>query len=47
MSFLGDLNKKEGKTIIMVTHDAETAKYADRSEYLKDGRIIKTIKNRR
>jgi putative ABC transport system ATP-binding protein len=46
MGFLRELNKKEGKTIIMVTHDAETAKYADRSEYLKDGKIIKTIKNR-
>ena len=41
MSFLKDLNKKEGKTIIMVTHDAELAKHADRIAYLKDGVIIK------
>jgi putative ABC transport system ATP-binding protein len=41
MDFLKDLNKKEGKTIVMVTHDAELAKHADRIAYLKDGVIIK------
>ncbi|OIO61739.1 hypothetical protein COY26_03445 [Candidatus Woesearchaeota archaeon CG_4_10_14_0_2_um_filter_33_10] len=41
MKFLKDLNKKEGKTIIMVTHDSELAKNADRIAYLKDGVIIK------
>lgn len=32
--------KKEGKTIIMVTHTAEVAKYADRIIYLRDGKVI-------
>ncbi len=41
MDFLKNLNKKEGKTIIMVTHDANLAKHADRIAYLKDGVIIK------
>ena len=41
MDFLKDLNKKEGKTIVMVTHDAELAKHADRIAYLKDGVIVK------
>ena len=41
MDFLKDLNKKEGKTIIMVTHDAELAKHADRIAHLRDGVIIK------
>ena len=41
MKFLKDLNKKEGKTIIMVTHDANLAKYADRIAHLRDGVIIK------
>lgn len=41
MEFLKNLNKKEGKTIIMVTHDANLAKHADRIAYLKDGVIIK------
>ena len=43
MDFLRKLHEKEGKTIIMVTHDEHVAKNADRIEYLKDGKIIKTI----
>lgn len=39
MDFLNKLNKKEKKTIIMVTHDAKLAKFADRIAMLKDGRI--------
>jgi ABC-type lipoprotein export system ATPase subunit len=30
----------------MVTHDEDTAKFADRVEYLKDGTIVKTLKQR-
>jgi putative ABC transport system ATP-binding protein len=47
MDFLQDLNKKEGKTIILVTHDKLVASHAQRTELLKDGKIIKTIKNKR
>jgi len=32
--------KKRGKTVIMVTHTAEVAKYADRIIYLRDGKVI-------
>jgi putative ABC transport system ATP-binding protein len=32
--------KKRNKTIIMVTHTAEVAKYADRIIYLKDGKVV-------
>lgn len=32
--------KEEGKTIIMVTHTAEVAKYADRIVYMKDGQVV-------
>ncbi len=42
IDFLTKLHRKEGKTIIMVTHDSYVAKTADRVEYLKDGKIIKT-----
>jgi putative ABC transport system ATP-binding protein len=46
ISFLNKLNK-EGKTIIMVTHDSNVAKHANRSEFLKDGQIIrKKVKQR-
>jgi putative ABC transport system ATP-binding protein len=32
--------KNNNKTIIMVTHTAEVAKYADRIIYMKDGKVI-------
>ncbi|MBI3027474.1 ABC transporter ATP-binding protein [Candidatus Woesearchaeota archaeon] len=43
MSFLQKLNRKEGKTIILVTHDKNVATHADRIEFLKDGKIIKSL----
>ena len=46
MGFLQKLNRKEGKTIIMVTHDNNVAKHADRIEFLKDGRVIKSLNRR-
>jgi putative ABC transport system ATP-binding protein len=39
MDFLKKLNK-EGKTIVMVTHDDILAKEAQRIVYLKDGKIV-------
>ncbi len=45
MDFLGDLNRKEGKTVILITHDLHLIKYAKRVIYLKDGMIIKESKN--
>jgi putative ABC transport system ATP-binding protein len=32
--------KKQGKTVIMVTHTTAVAKYADRIIYLRDGKVI-------
>jgi putative ABC transport system ATP-binding protein len=32
--------KQRGKTVVMVTHTAEVAKYADRIVYLRDGKVI-------
>ena len=46
IEFLQKLHKKEGKTIIMVTHDANLSKVAERTEFLKDGRIVKSSNNR-
>jgi len=39
MTILKKLNS-EGKTLIVVTHDPEIAKWADRTIRLRDGRII-------
>lgn len=44
IQFLKQLHKKEGKTIIMVTHDKYVANFAQRVEHLKDGIIIKRHK---
>ncbi|MDA1196725.1 MAG: ABC transporter ATP-binding protein [Nanoarchaeota archaeon] len=41
MAFLKKLNKKEKKTIVMVTHDANTARHADRIIFLRDGKVVK------
>jgi putative ABC transport system ATP-binding protein len=41
LQFLKKLNEKEGKTIVMVTHDMNLAKQAKRVEYLRDGQIEK------
>ncbi|WP_119070088.1 ABC transporter ATP-binding protein [Aggregatilinea lenta] len=40
MSLLRRLCSKLGKTVIVVTHDAAIARYADRMLLLKDGRVI-------
>jgi len=41
LDFLDNLNKKEGKTIIIVTHDLDIVKYATRVVYIRDGEIEK------
>ncbi len=42
MEIFKKLNK-EGKTIILVTHDPFTASYAKRKIYLKDGKIVDSL----
>ena len=46
MKILTDLHK-EGKTIVMVTHDPSLISYADRIVHIKDGVIPKDTKNKR
>lgn len=38
------LNKEQGATIMMVTHDSFTASYASRVIFIKDGRIFNEIR---
>jgi len=46
MEFLGGLSKKEGKTIILITHDLDLVKHADRVVHIKDGKVAKIVKNK-
>jgi len=39
IDFLTRIHREEGKTIIMVTHDMQLTKHADRIVYLKDGQV--------
>jgi putative ABC transport system ATP-binding protein len=41
MKLLGEINKKEGKTVILVTHDQDLVQNSKRVIYIKDGRIEK------
>ncbi|MCX6709976.1 MAG: ATP-binding cassette domain-containing protein, partial [Candidatus Woesearchaeota archaeon] len=43
MDFLRKLHEEKKKTIILVTHDSNLAKYAHRIVYIKDGKIVKNI----
>ncbi len=45
IDFLKKLHKEKGTTIIMVTHDPNVAKHAERIEHIRDGKIEKTTKN--
>ncbi len=40
MAFFRELNKTEGLTIILVTHDLEVARQANRAIVLVDGEVI-------
>ncbi|WP_048170835.1 ABC transporter ATP-binding protein [Methanosarcina siciliae] len=41
LEFLAKLHEKEGKTIIIVTHDLDLVKHATRVVYIRDGKIEK------
>ena len=40
LRLLRELNRSEGRTILMVTHDASAAAVADRVVFLRDGRYV-------
>jgi putative ABC transport system ATP-binding protein len=41
LEFLNELHKREGKTVIIVTHDLDLVKHATRVVYIRDGEIEK------
>lgn len=45
MALFQELNSKQGKTIVFVTHEPDIAVFSSRTVTLKDGRVIKDIKN--
>jgi ABC-type lipoprotein export system ATPase subunit len=44
MHILKDLNQKQGKTIVVVTHDDYTASFASRTIFLRDGLVTTRTK---
>jgi putative ABC transport system ATP-binding protein len=40
LNLMKDLNRRLGQTILMITHDADAASYADRIVKMRDGRIV-------
>ncbi len=45
METLADLNRRQGVTIIVVTHEADVAAYADRILTMRDGQVISDKRN--
>ena len=45
MDLLNEINQKDKKTIILVTHDSQLLHYAHRVYYMKDGKIIREVAN--
>ena len=43
MDFLRHLHKKEGRTIVVITHEPDIAAYAERVVRLKDGKIMHAV----
>jgi putative ABC transport system ATP-binding protein len=39
MDLLADAARKQGTTVILVTHDARVAAYADRQVIVRDGQV--------
>ena len=46
LKLLRELQIKENKTLIIVTHDEKIAKQADKIAHLSDGKVIKVTKNK-
>ena len=45
LELLLNLNKQEGTTLVLVTHDAVLATYADRRIVLRDGLVVEDVMN--
>jgi putative ABC transport system ATP-binding protein len=45
MALFQELNQKEGKTIVFVTHEPDIAAFSSRTITLKDGKVVKDERN--
>jgi len=45
MALMQDLNSKQGKTIVFVTHEPDIASFSTRTVTLRDGKLMKDSKN--
>ena len=45
LNLLSEFNKEYGKTVIIITHNADIAQIADRTFYFRDGLIEKIVRN--
>lgn len=43
LDLLRSLSKADGKTIVLVTHDPEAARIADRIVHIRDGRVVEAM----
>jgi putative ABC transport system ATP-binding protein len=43
MDLLGELNRQDGMTVVLVTHETEIAAHASRQLFMKDGQIIQDV----
>lgn len=41
LEIIRELNEKQGKTVLMVTHESDVAKMAHKTLFLRDGKIVK------
>jgi putative ABC transport system ATP-binding protein len=45
MALMQELNQREGKTIVFVTHEPDIAAFSNRTVMLRDGKVVKDSKN--
>jgi putative ABC transport system ATP-binding protein len=45
MALFQELNQQQGKTIVFVTHEPDIAAFSSRTITLKDGKVVKDMKN--
>jgi len=45
LELISELNKKQGKTVLMVTHESKVAELAHETIFLRDGKIVKNEKS--